>query len=657
VSIQTQILNDLTGGELSPRFRGRPDLALYTHGALAVENFIPFFPGGVSFRGGFAWVGASKGAGRARLRAFSISPSLVYLLEIGAMYIRFWKNGALVGGASPVEITTTYAQSELQALQFAAQEGKVYIFSGYHPIAVLSLVSTDTFSFSDLVITGNAGKVPFASSGNYPRCGAFFDGRLYAAATLAEPQTIWASEPYDPGNFTYFDTVTYTSKQLRDPQNAFTGVTTTDSYVVTVADSSEFEKFKLGDHVWGTGIPDDTYISALNSGSISLTNKATASGSVTLYSGWHDPTEPEYQDVTTSTDVITDSNGFKKTLATEEGDTILWLAPGRDLVVGSVAGERIIPSGSTSGAFSCLRQTAYGSAAIQPFMGAESVFFVGANRKMVREYYYSDSSAAYQSPELTRAAAHILAGKVRENEYQTSPATILWYLLETGELIGCFYDKQLQFSAWFHVKPTGTAVYESMAVLPTEDGDILYVMVNRGGTRTIEKMDDLYGEAGLHLDASGSATVAARSIPVPWLSGNISLVYNHVAYPATVSSGAVAAPDAIPDGATVQAGYAPTGRVKFMPTQAADAKTGALSPSVERTVSTIIVRMLDSYPFKARYGSGELATAGFPGLYSGDWDIPILGGWERDGAVEIVQDTPLDTTILLLIADIDVGGN
>ena len=161
-----QIITDMTQGELSRRLLGRFDLQAYYRGAQQIQNAIPFFPGGITYRPGFLDVGATKGTGRVRLHEFIISPAVSYLLEIGPLYIRFWRDDAIVGGATPVEITTTWGAATIPKLQFAQDGAALYIASGECPVKVLEMTSADAFSFSDLVVTGNDGMLPFQGAGN-----------------------------------------------------------------------------------------------------------------------------------------------------------------------------------------------------------------------------------------------------------------------------------------------------------------------------------------------------------------------------------------------------------------------------------------------------------------------------------------------------------
>lgn len=724
--IQQQIITDFTQGELGPKMMGRFDLAQYYRGVKELTNFFPFFPGGVTLRPGFKYLGIAKTTLPVRLHPFIISQSLSYVLEFGVGYIRFWKNGSIVGGQNPIEVTTPWAASDLKNLQFAQYEAKLYIASGVAKVKVLEMTSQDSFTFGDLPITGLSGMVPFQNTGDYPRAIAIQDARLYLASTANEPQTIWASKPFDFGNFTYYETISNTSRQLREPINEFNGTTTSGSNIITGIAAAEISGFLVGDRITGPGIVDKgkvTFVGATVSGSnvisnvssgviaqleagetlsgqnipvstiislgansitinnnatgtsdintlirderrsfiqsispsfIEITQPATATQSnVKLTAGWHDPTVPEYHDVTTTRDVITSASAFKKEIASDQNEQILWLAAGRDLVVGTTTGERIIPSGVNSLSFICQKQTAFGSAPIQPFMLNDAVIFVEANYRGAREYIYTQAQEAYTSPSLTAFADHILLPKVKEIDYQNTPLSIAWFTLEDGTLAGCAYSRLYQLLAWFHVAHASGKI-TSLAVVPEESGDALYAVIKKDDEYFIEKMGQVFGTDG-HLDSSGVFEKTNGGISgAYWLSGDVKAVYESKVYDIVIAAGEATLPDEIPDGEDVLIGEPFQGKLKTMPANA-QARIGSAHMR-PKTITKLIARILQCNSFKVGYENGVMEQAEIQGPATGDYTIPVAGTWDTEGSVLILQDQPLDTTILAISAEIDAGG-
>lgn len=115
-------------GEISPSLYGRDDLAKYAVGVKELTNFIVHPHGGASNRPGTRFVAPTKNNGKARLVPFEASASVSYVLEFGAGYVRFCKDGAqLTVNGSPYEVATPYAAGELEQLSFAQSADVLFI--------------------------------------------------------------------------------------------------------------------------------------------------------------------------------------------------------------------------------------------------------------------------------------------------------------------------------------------------------------------------------------------------------------------------------------------------------------------------------------------------------------------------------------------------
>ena len=106
------IVTNFRAGELSPRLEGRIDLDKYNEAAQTLQNMIVFPQGGVTRRPGTFFAGAAKDGGKVRLINFEFSDEQAYVIELGADYMRFFKDGGLLTEA-PVTITNI-TQSDQQ---------------------------------------------------------------------------------------------------------------------------------------------------------------------------------------------------------------------------------------------------------------------------------------------------------------------------------------------------------------------------------------------------------------------------------------------------------------------------------------------------------------------------------------------------------------
>lgn len=94
------IVTNFKSGEISPRLEGRIDLQKYNEAAQTINNMLVFPSGGATRRPGTYFAGRSKDGGKVRLINFEYSDEQAYVLEFGANYIRFFKDGGVLTEAT-----------------------------------------------------------------------------------------------------------------------------------------------------------------------------------------------------------------------------------------------------------------------------------------------------------------------------------------------------------------------------------------------------------------------------------------------------------------------------------------------------------------------------------------------------------------------------
>lgn len=107
---QVVSISSLNAGELSPRLDGRVDKEFYSAGGRTVENMLPVVQGPLVQRSGSKYMGTVKNsANRTALVPFEFSTTQAYDLEFGDLYMRVWKNDALVLSTSTAITAITQA--------------------------------------------------------------------------------------------------------------------------------------------------------------------------------------------------------------------------------------------------------------------------------------------------------------------------------------------------------------------------------------------------------------------------------------------------------------------------------------------------------------------------------------------------------------------
>lgn len=100
------IQTSFNAGELSPRLKGRVDLAKYKNGCETLENFIPQVHGPVQKRPGTRFVKEVKDSTKkVRLIPFEFNTEQAYILEVGDQYIRFYMDGGQILHVPPTYLT------------------------------------------------------------------------------------------------------------------------------------------------------------------------------------------------------------------------------------------------------------------------------------------------------------------------------------------------------------------------------------------------------------------------------------------------------------------------------------------------------------------------------------------------------------------------
>jgi hypothetical protein len=123
---------NFTAGELTPKMRGRTDVARYNNGAKRMENCWPEVWGGGVRRWGTAFEAAAKLANqRARLIPFIFSRTQAYILEFGHLYMRVFKpEGQVLAGGGPAvfEIATPYTEDMLSAIDYTQSADTMFLW-------------------------------------------------------------------------------------------------------------------------------------------------------------------------------------------------------------------------------------------------------------------------------------------------------------------------------------------------------------------------------------------------------------------------------------------------------------------------------------------------------------------------------------------------
>lgn len=200
----TYIQTNFTAGEVSPRMKGRPDVARYQNGAEVIENGIVIVQGGVVRRDGTRYVATTKhdAARRVDLVRYVFNVDQAYLLEFGHQYIRFYTaEGAqlLNDSLQPLEVATPYTEAQVFELTRAQAGDTMFLFHPQHPTYRLRRLTASRWALDPVPWITE----PFAEIGHSPDAKLNLSattvgaGRSFTTlnATVPDAPTIGASAP------------------------------------------------------------------------------------------------------------------------------------------------------------------------------------------------------------------------------------------------------------------------------------------------------------------------------------------------------------------------------------------------------------------------------------------------------------------------------
>lgn len=156
------IVTNFKSGELSPRLEGRIDLTKYNEAAQTISNMLVYPSGGATRRPGTYFAGRSKDGGKVKLVNFEFSDEQAYILEFGANYIRFFKDGGILTEATTAITAITQASpAVVTAAGHGFSNGDRVFISGVAGMSQLNNLeftvasqTTDTFELTAIDSSG-----------------------------------------------------------------------------------------------------------------------------------------------------------------------------------------------------------------------------------------------------------------------------------------------------------------------------------------------------------------------------------------------------------------------------------------------------------------------------------------------------------------------
>lgn len=188
-----------------------------------------------------------------------------------------------------------------------------------------------------------------------------------------------------------------------------------------------------------------------------------------------------------------DTDALAFTLAAQEGSAIQSLVSHSSLVIFTQSEEWTAATSQqtaiTPSNIFVRRQSRFGSTHRQAFVAANNLLFLQRGARKLRQFSYGQGGEGVAS-DLTLLAEHITRSGIRQMAFQQQPDPIIWAVRNDGVLLSLTYEPDQSVIAWAR-HTSGTGLVESVAVIYGDEGDAdqVWLVVNRGGTRLIERFD------------------------------------------------------------------------------------------------------------------------------------------------------------------------
>ena len=544
-----------SGGVMSPEMFGRIDDVKFQTGAAKLRNFISMPQGPAENRPGFSFVREVKDSTkRVRLIPFTYSTTQTMVIELGAGYIRFHTQGATLLAGSPTawSSATAYVTGDLVSRSsvnyycIAGNTNQVPPNATYwyalpstayeipNPFAEADLFDIHYVQSADVLTLVHPSYAPR----ELRRLGAtnWVLSTINFAASVAAPTGVSSSKYIPTSSSTNTDTyndmvyvVTAVAADGVSVSAASSSTTISNNIYVTgayntitwsaVTGASRYNVYKRLGGIFGyigntttTSLIDDnitpdlgltppiynSYFSSTGNypGAVSyFEQRRTFAGST------NEPQKIWMTKSGTESDMsyglpIRDDDRIEFRVAAREANTIRHVVPLTQLIlltgsaewrVSSVNSDAITPT-----SISVRPQSYIGASNVQPSIINNSLVYVAARGGHIRELGYSWQSNGFITGDLSIRAAHLFdTYDIVDMCFSKAPQPLIWFVSNSGNLLGLTYIPEQQIGSWHHHDTDGT--FESCTCVAEGNEDVLYVVVKRlingSNVRYIERLE------------------------------------------------------------------------------------------------------------------------------------------------------------------------
>jgi len=689
----------MTAGEIAPALRSRADLAKYTTGLAACENFFIRAQGGAYSRPGLRFVGEINDSTTvARLIPFTFNVDQTYILVFENLQIQFIQNGAYVESAPGVRLTvvTPYITSDLSRLQVTQSADVMTIVHQRFRTRSLNRLSAlnwtltvDNYAPSSTapgaLTLSSVGTTTGASNKTYQYVVTSIDAN--GVESLASPQAAitqaalgvtwgvhitWAAVP---GAVSYR---VYKDPSLNTGVYGWIGDTNVakfDDYNIApiTSDAPPTDNQPFGVDFSGDNPAVVNYYQQRRLFANTFNNPQTVYASQTAdYLSLRSSSPTRDDDAIEFTVVSGQVNEIRHIV---DIDGLLLLTAGAAMRVTEGVNEVLTPA-----SVGVRKSTEHGASWVPPAKIGSSAVYIQEKGTRVRDIQFDGNLFKYVSEDLSVMSEHMFENHtIIEMAYSEEPYSILWMVRDDGQLLGLTYLRAHKVFAWHRHITNGT--FESVSVISEDGRDAVYVIVKRtvngltkryverlesrlftdstnafcvdsgvtysgAATTVITGLSHLEGEAVTVLADGNEVTgvvVSGGQITLPTAA---SLVHVGLSYLPRLDTLDV---DLISEKNTLKGKEVSVSRVFI---EVEQSRGGWVGPIADPVLSGDTTEA-DMMEIKPRFDADAYNTIA---LKTFKQEITLTPDWNLGGGIRIEQRAPLPLTILSIIPEISIGG-
>ena len=660
------IQTNFTSGEVSPQIEGRVDLVKYANSAATLNNVFVRIFGGAYRRPGTYFAQVTKlSTSAVRLIPFQFSTTQAYIIEAGNVYFRFYKDSGILETTSnvAVEITTKYNAVSLFDLEYAQDADTLYVTHTGHPVRKLTRSSHYIWGIEDVNFTGGPWLPDNSDELAYMKASSYSAGAVIVTAS---------------GNASFVAADSGSLLRIGN-SNGYLRIDTADvstsagGVIINTLQSSSATGF-TDNWAWGAWNPKNGYPQAVSFFEQRLYLGGTPAQPQTVWGS----VEQDYENFTPGSD---DSDAVTFTIADNQVNAIRWFAAGKALAVGTLGGNFLMHSDSSSGPITptninIKKETSYGADLILPKRIGNATLYVQRNNLTLRELAYDFDTDSQLAKDATILSEHITSSGVKDMDYQEAPDGVLWVVRKDGKMATMTRLADQDVLAWSRQETQGS--FLSVAVIPNGDEDQVWIATQRscavsatttnGYVRLVEyfkpfilptSQDDcFFVDCGMSYLGTGTYTKTVAGLN--HLNNRVvSILGDGSVYPNQLVTGnSITISESCN---IIHVGLSYTSTIKT-----SRLEVGSLAATTQGLIKRVyksIVRMWRSLGCDVgtetaqdtiSFRDSSMAMSSATPLYTGDKEVSFPVGWNKNAQVFITQTQPLPLNVLAIISKVSV---